>query len=86
MDPDAVADARRVLAPVAAEWASRRGVVAVEVARRWVDGAPGDEVCIRVTVEEILPPEEVPEGELFPDHLGPVPVQVRQGGSSVPER
>ena len=84
-DPELVARAERELALVHEEWLDRRGVVALEVARRWVEGQPTDEVCIRVTVEEVLPPEEVPEGELFPSRLGDTPVQVRPGGPARPE-
>ena len=58
---------------------ARRGVVSVEVARRWRDGAPTDEVGIRVTVERVLPPDEVPEGELFPSSLEGFPVDVVEG-------
>jgi hypothetical protein len=58
---------------------SRSRVVAVEVARRWEGGAPTDEVGIRVTVEEKLPPDDVPEGELFPSSLEGIPVDVVEG-------
>ena len=64
---------------------ARKGVVSVEVARRWIDGVPTDEVGIRVTVKAILPEEEVPEGELFPETLEGVPVDLVTGANPVPE-
>lgn len=78
-DPDLVSKAQAALAEVSAEWISRSGVVAVEVARRWRDEAPTNEVGIRVTVEQKLPPDEVPDGELFPGSLEGIPVDVVEG-------
>jgi hypothetical protein len=77
--------AQEVLDSVAADWLARRGVISVEVARRWVQGAATDEVGIRVTVERLLPEDEVPEGELFPDSLEGVPVDLREGHAPRPE-
>lgn len=84
-DPDPTAAAQDALADVAADWLARRGVVAVEVARRWADGGPTDEVGIRVTVERILPAEEVPSGELFPSEVDGVPVDLVEGSPPAPE-
>lgn len=78
-DPDPTEAARAALATVEREWIDRHGVVSVEVARRWRDGAPTDEVAIRVTVERRLPADQVPEGELFPRRLRGVPVDVVEG-------
>lgn len=78
-DPVLVNLAQDALAKVSADWISRSGVVAVEVARRWIDGAPSNEVGIRVTVEQKLPPDEVPEGELFPGSLEGIPVDIVEG-------
>ena len=78
--------AHEVLSSVAADWLARRGVISVEVARRWVDGAPTDEVAIRVTVERLLPEEEVPAGELIPDSVEGVPVDLREGDQPHLER
>lgn len=78
-DPDLVSKAQDALAKVSADWISRSGVVAVEVARRWRDETPTNEVGIRVTVEQKLPPAEVPEGELFPSALEGIPVDVVEG-------
>lgn len=85
-DPDPTSDAIAALAPRSTEWLARSGVVAVEVARRWRDGAPTDEVGIRVTVERVLPPDEVPDGELFPDDIDGVPVDVVEGKAPHLER
>ncbi len=78
-DPDQTATARDALAAVEHEWIGRRGVVSVEVARRWRNGAPTDEVGIRVTVERLLPADQVPDGELFPTDLHGVPIDVVEG-------
>lgn len=78
-DPDQTSAAQTALATVIDEWMSRRGVVSIEVARRWCGGTPTDEVGIRVTVERLLPPEHVPEGELFPRTLDDVPVDIAEG-------
>jgi hypothetical protein len=71
--------AQAVLDGVATDWLARQGVISVEVARRWVQGIATDEVGIRVTVERLLPEDQVPEGQLFPDSLEGVPVDVREG-------
>jgi hypothetical protein len=85
-DPDQVKTAQHALEKVAGDWMARRGVVSVEVARRWRDGAPTNEVGIRVTVAKKLPPEDVPAGELLPEELEGVPVDVVEGKPPVPER
>ena len=78
-DPTLVDKAQDALTKVSADWITRSGVIAVEVARRWRDGAPTNDVGIRVIVEEKLPPDEVPEGELFPSSLEGIPVDVVEG-------
>lgn len=78
-DPDPTEAARAALASVVDGWIERHGVVSVEVARRWRDGTPTDEVGIRVTVERLLPPDQVRDGELFPREVEDVPVDVVEG-------
>ena len=78
-DPGSTRAAEAALARVAPQWLARRGVISVEVARRWQDGASTDEVGIRVTVARILPADEVPEGELFPDALDGFAVDIVEG-------
>ena len=78
-DPDRTKKAQVALVKVAGDWMSRSGVVSVEVARRWKDGAPTDQVGIRVTVERKLPRNDVPESELFPSSLDGSPVDVVEG-------
>ena len=85
VDPERFERAERALERVRDEWLARRGVVAVEVGRRRRDGQPTDEVCIRVTVQEILPPDDVPDGELFPRFLGDVHVDVVEGAPPAPQ-
>ena len=78
-DPESARAAEAALARVAPEWLARDGVISVEVARRWQDGAPTDEVGIRVTVARVLPADQVPEGELFPDELDGFPIDIVEG-------
>ncbi len=78
-DPDLTLKAQFALADVADDWMSRSGVISVEVARRWIDGAPTDQVGIRVTVEKKLPENEVPPGEVFPEDLGGIAVDLVEG-------
>ena len=85
-DRDQTRRAEETLAKVARDWMSRPGVVAVEVARRWQDGAPTDAVGIRVTVARKRPVSEVPERELFPRALDGIPVDVVEGRPPHPER
>lgn len=84
-DPDPTSAAQEALAPVLADWIERHNVVSVEVARRWRNGAPTDEVGIRVTVGRLLPPDQVPDGELFPNEVGGVPVDVVEGSRPQPQ-
>lgn len=84
-DPKAVKSAEDALGKVSRDWMARKGVVSVEVARRWKDGAPTAEVGIRVTVDRKLPPEDVPAGELFPQALEGVPVDLVEGAPPAPE-
>lgn len=78
-DPELTKRAQNALAKVEGDWMSRPGVVAVEVARRWQDNAPTDQVGIRVTVQRKLPRNEIPSSELFPRSLEGIPVDVVEG-------
>ncbi|MEM9606118.1 MAG: hypothetical protein AAGA99_01775 [Actinomycetota bacterium] len=85
IDPEQVEHGQAALDDVRDEWLARHGVIAVEVARLWRDGQPVDEVCMRVTVERLLPPESVRTGELFPRHHEAVRVQVVEGHPPSPQ-
>jgi hypothetical protein len=85
-DPDATEAAIAALDTVVDDWMRRSGVVSVEVARRWRGQQPTDEVGIRVTVERILPADEVPDGELFPGDVDGVPVDITEGRPPALER
>lgn len=85
-DPETVKSAQTALQKVNSEWMARKGVISVEVARRRKDGVPINEVGIRVTLEQKLPPEDVPAGELFPEDLEGVPVDIVEGSAPAPER
>ena len=78
-DPESTSAAEAALAKVVDEWMTRRGVVSIEVARRWEDAGPTDQIGIRVTVERILPADEVAAGELFPSSLEGFPVDLVEG-------
>ena len=84
-DPEHVKTATEALDTVRRDWMSRQGVISAEVARRWIDGVPTDEVGIRITVEKKLPPDDVPAGEAFPEDLQGVPVDLVEGTPPVPE-
>jgi len=58
------------------EWLKRPGVTAVDVGYKIKGGELTDEVAIRVHVQRKLPPEAVPEHELFPERLGKFSVDV----------
>jgi len=58
------------------EWLKRPGVTAVDVGFKIKDGELTDELAIRVHVQRKLPPEALPEHELFPEHLGNFSVDV----------
>jgi hypothetical protein len=78
-DPDQTRKAQRALAKIADQWMARPGVVSVEVSRRWRDGAPTDEVGIRVTVDRTVPRGEAPSSDEFPSSLDGIPVDVVEG-------
>jgi hypothetical protein len=84
-DPDATKKAQQALATVAETWMAQPGVVSVEVARRWQDGAPTDEIGIRVTVRRNQPRGDIPPSELFPSSLDGIPVDVVEGEPPSPE-
>jgi len=63
---------------VRGEWLSRPGVTGVDVGLLMKEGGLTDEIGIRVKVRKKLPPDEVPDGELFPPKLGRFPVQVTE--------
>jgi hypothetical protein len=60
------------------DWLGRSGVTGVDVGFIWDGAVMTDQVGIRVKVEKLLEPSDVPEGELFPRYLTGVRVQVRE--------
>lgn len=66
------------LEPVREEWMSRSGVTGIDIGFLWEGSTMTDQVGIRVKVEKLMEPDEVPDGELFPRFLGHTKVQVRE--------
>jgi hypothetical protein len=60
------------------EWLGRSGVNGIDVGLLWDGATMSDRVGIRVKVEKLLDRAEVPEGELFPRHIGGIRVQIRE--------
>lgn len=79
LDPENVRKAQIALDKVARVWTSFPGVISVEVARRWKDGAPGDELGIRVTVEDAARARDEAGNSLFPQDLEGTPVDIVTG-------
>lgn len=80
-----VAEAIAALDRVRRKWQSRQGVTGLDVGLLWHGGTMSQEVGIRVKVSKKLPPEDVPSGELFPDHVGTIRVQVLEEGAPAPQ-
>ncbi len=84
-DPERARRAEQALQKVAGAWMSRPGVVSVEVARRWKDAMPTDEVAIIVTVRSKRPRADIAANELFPDSFDGIPVDVVEGKAPGPQ-
>ncbi len=61
---------------VRSDWLRREGVTAVDVGFKFRGGQMTRELAVRGHVKRKLPPESLPAGQLFPDHLGRFPVDV----------
>jgi len=68
------------------DWLKRTGVTGVDVGFLWKDGVMTDVVGIRVKVREVLEPENVPDGELFPQYHRDFRVQVLEEAPPTPQR
>ncbi len=86
LDPENVRKAQNALDKVARVWSSLPGVISVEVARRWKDGAPRDELGIRVTVEDPAFARDEAGNQIFPQDLEGTPVDIVKGGRPSLER
>jgi hypothetical protein len=84
-DPELVHKAQEALGNVAETWLAVEGVIAVEVARRWRDNAPLDEVGIRVTIDRDRTENDVGKGIDFPTTLEGFAVDIVKGGHPTPE-
>ena len=75
--PDSEVDAAmEEMRKVRKDWLRRPEVTAVDVGFKFKDGHMTDELAIRVHVKRKLPREAIPEYELFPERVGPFPVDV----------
>lgn len=79
LDPENVRKAQNALDKVARVWSSFPGVISIEVARRWNDGAPSDELGIRVTVEDPALARDEVGNSFFPQELEGTPVDIVTG-------
>lgn len=86
LDPENVRKAQNALDKVARVWSSLPGIISVEVARRWNDGAPSDELGIRVTVEDAACARDDTGNSLFPQELEGTPVDIVTGRQPSLER
>jgi endonuclease G len=71
-----IAKAEKVLNSIRDEWLDRPGVVAVDLGYRWVRGDMTPELSIRVHVIEKKHPYQLKKGEMFPERLGGIRVDV----------
>lgn len=78
--------AKAELEPVRDEWMRRSQVTGIDVGFIWKGSTMSDQIGIRVKVERLLEPEDVPEGELFPRYLGDIRVQVLEEPGMVPQQ
>lgn len=81
-----VEEAIAALDEVRSDWLKRSGVTGVDVGFLWKDGLLTDVVGIRVKVQEVLEPEDVPDGELFPKYHKDFRVQVFEEARPTPQR
>lgn len=78
LNPDEIEKAEAVLEAVRSEWLDRPGVNAVDLGFRWTAGQMTEEVSIRVHVAKKKGRDELEAGEIFPDAVDGVPVDVIQ--------
>ena len=77
--------AKEQLEPVRDDWLHRSGVTGIDIGFLWQGSTMSDQVGIRVKVEKLLEPGDIPEGEVFPRYLGEVRVQVREESAMGPQ-
>lgn len=80
LDPETVRRAQTALEKVASTWTAFPGIISVEVARRWKNGAPSDEIGIRVTVKDAASARDETGQSIFPQDLEGTPVDIVAGG------
>lgn len=86
MDAVTVAAAQAELAKVRNDWQRRPGVTALDVGLKRQAGRPTGDVAVRVFVEKKRPKKELPANEIFPTHLGQVPVDVIEASFGLESR
>lgn len=85
LDPKNVRKAQDALNKVSSDWLTWPGVISVEVARRWKDAAPVDELGIRVTMDSASSALDEAGKSIFPNTLEGTPVDVVEGSPPAPE-
>jgi endonuclease G len=76
ISPDALAKAEAVLETVREDWLRRDGVTAVDLGFKWRQGRMTDQLAIRVHVVKKKRAVELAAGELFPQEVQGIPVDV----------
>ena len=69
-------EAATELKKVQGDWLKRPGVTAVDVGLKFTDGQLTNQIAVRVHVRRKLAADDLPPGEIFPESLGRVPVDV----------
>ena len=76
INPEEITRAELVLESVRLEWMERPGVTAIDLGFMWQDGTMTDKLSIRVHVAKKKSRDQLGEGELFPEEIDGVPVDV----------
>lgn len=60
-------------------YGNREYITGIDVGYRWTDGAPTDELCVRLHVEKKLPVSALETAEIFPSEIDGIPIDVYEG-------
>lgn len=76
ISPEELAKAEAILESVREEWLGRDGVTAVDLGFKWRQGQMTDQLAVRVHVVKKKREVELSAGELFPEEVQGIPVDV----------